>query len=231
VKRVLGTITVFLALGAIVNLLVAWTCAVTVRSDSAHLQRAQSWGPVGDLYIVTWRSPSMQIWFSRRGSHVEELPAYRASHPPPEMLLPAWSPLLAPTDDFRTGRIASEERLVEARGWPFLATWCEIDGTGGLPLIVRGGIRTPWSWTGDSLAPAILPRVLPYRPIWTGFLVNSVLYAATLTILTALPRQVRRMIRLHRGRCPRCAYPIGASPVCTECGARLPAARVGGAAT
>ena len=32
---------------------------------------------------------------------------------------------------------------------------------------------------------------------------------------------LRRFLRLRRGLCPKCAYPIGESTVCTECGHRL----------
>jgi hypothetical protein len=28
----------------------------------------------------------------------------------------------------------------------------------------------------------------------------------------------RRSLRVKRGLCPACAYPVGVSPVCTECG-------------
>jgi len=31
----------------------------------------------------------------------------------------------------------------------------------------------------------------------------------------------------EKGLCPKCAYPIGSSPVCTECGAKLPLPREG----
>jgi hypothetical protein len=33
---------------------------------------------------------------------------------------------------------------------------------------------------------------------------------------------LRRHSRLKRGLCPACAYPVGESGVCTECGAAVP---------
>jgi hypothetical protein len=63
------------------------------------------------------------------------------------------------------------------------------------------------------------PRSLPLRPIWPGFAINTMFYAGVLWMLFCGPFALRRMIRRRRGQCPACTYPIGQSPVCTECGA------------
>jgi hypothetical protein len=65
------------------------------------------------------------------------------------------------------------------------------------------------------------PR-LPLRPIWPGFAINTLLYAGMLWLLFAAPFALRRRRRIKRGLCPKCAYPIGVSDVCTECGADVP---------
>jgi hypothetical protein len=62
---------------------------------------------------------------------------------------------------------------------------------------------------------------LPCFPIWPGFAINTIFYAAILWLLFFAPGSLRRMIRRRRGLCPACAYPVGTSPVCTECGQRL----------
>jgi hypothetical protein len=80
-----------------------------------------------------------------------------------------------------------------------------------------------------ELSPDALPRpfrarpgaVLPLRPVWPGFAINTLFYAGVLWVLWATPFALRRMIRRRRGQCPACAYPIGQSPVCTECGAAV----------
>ena len=59
---------------------------------------------------------------------------------------------------------------------------------------------------------------IPLRPIWPGFAINTLFYAAILWGLFAAPLALRRRRRIKRGLCPKCAYPIGASDVCTECG-------------
>jgi hypothetical protein len=60
------------------------------------------------------------------------------------------------------------------------------------------------------------------RPIWPGFAINTVFDAAILWLLFAAPFALRRRWRFKRGLCPKCAYPVGASEVCAECGAPRP---------
>jgi hypothetical protein len=63
--------------------------------------------------------------------------------------------------------------------------------------------------------------VLPLVPIWPGFAINTIFYAAILWLMFITPGKIRHFIRIRRGLCPSCAYPVGTSPVCTECGERL----------
>jgi hypothetical protein len=63
-----------------------------------------------------------------------------------------------------------------------------------------------------------LPPFFPLRPAWPGFAINTVLYGAILWMLFAAPGMIRRRRRINRSLCPACAYPVGASDVCTECG-------------
>jgi len=62
---------------------------------------------------------------------------------------------------------------------------------------------------------------LPILPLWPGFAINTLFYAAILWLLFLAPFRIRRAVRIRRGRCPKCAYPVGVSPVCTECGREL----------
>jgi len=61
----------------------------------------------------------------------------------------------------------------------------------------------------------------PGRYFWVPFAINTLFYAGVLWMLFAGPFALRRKIRRRRSRCPQCAYPIGQSPVCTECGAAV----------
>jgi hypothetical protein len=61
-------------------------------------------------------------------------------------------------------------------------------------------------------------QVFPLRTLWPGFAINTLFYAAILWVLFAAPFALLRRRRVKRGLCPACAYPVGASEVCTECG-------------
>jgi len=67
----------------------------------------------------------------------------------------------------------------------------------------------------------LLPRTLPLDIQWAPLAVNSFAYAAALFIACWSVVEIRRLHRRRRHLCPSCAYPIGAHPVCTECGAAL----------
>ncbi len=63
---------------------------------------------------------------------------------------------------------------------------------------------------------------LPLRPIWPGFAVNTVFYAALLWPLSCGPFALRRHIRRKRGLCVACGYDLrgGLEHGCPECGWR-----------
>jgi hypothetical protein len=69
--------------------------------------------------------------------------------------------------------------------------------------------------------------VLPLRPIWPGFAINTVFYAGLLWLLFAAPSALRRRRRIRRGLCPACAYDLrgggSASQQCPECGKSIEA--------
>ena len=91
---------------------------------------------------------------------------------------------------------------------------------------VQGGIEMPLrAFVGRVGRHA---RVLPLDPTWPGFAINTIFYATLLWLLiyglyglSAL----RRFLRVRRGLCPKCAYPMGESSVCSECGKPLPRRR------
>ena len=117
--------------------------------------------------------------------------------------------------------IRDEDPMDDARGWPRLALWCEIvvSGQYGGPQSFRapGGIVLPWPRNADG----VTVRVLPYRPIWRGFAIDSLLFAAVWSPVF-LFKPGRGWLRIRRGRCPRCGYELGASggvgAGCPECG-------------
>lgn len=97
----------------------------------------------------------------------------------------------------------------DARGWPFLAVWCELAATNS-GTDVEGGVVVSSGTLG-------LVRVLPYFPIWRGILADSAIFAILWFMGVAIYVRLRGMRRLRRGHCPRCAYVLSEQS-CSECG-------------
>jgi hypothetical protein len=62
---------------------------------------------------------------------------------------------------------------------------------------------------------------MPTGPIWPGFAINTIFYAAILWLLSAAPFALRRRRRIKRGQCASCGYSLrdSTSDKCPECGA------------
>lgn len=73
-----------------------------------------------------------------------------------------------------------------------------------------------------------LPRqvhvwTLPLMPVWSGLVFNSVLYAAVLWLAWVSCQALRRRLRIRRGECGKCRYPlVPGKDVCPECGTAAP---------
>lgn len=75
-----------------------------------------------------------------------------------------------------------------------------------------------WTVRGDRM---LIPRMIPLRPRWPGFAINLAFWTCVAAWGCGLVVGSRRFIRWRRHLCVACGYPIGSSPVCTECGRRL----------
>jgi hypothetical protein len=187
VKRRLLTILIFLLAGAVVNVAVAWTCALTI---DPHLDSR----PETVVATVSGHKFQRVIRWSRLGLVVE---AY-SRHP------------------------ARKRCVAQACGWPMLTLWGETkvpEWDAGGPR--SDGITAPFV-TIHAAARWAYSRALPFRPLWPGFAVNTLLYAAVLWPVLLGLLALLRFIRRRRGLCPACAYPMGEAAVCTECGRPLP---------
>ena len=98
-----------------------------------------------------------------------------------------------------------------ASGWPLRAMWSEGAGES-----IEGGIA--FTLPGQDRV-----RALPLRPVVLGFAANVAIYASAIWLFVCLPLHRKRAFRLAENLCPRCAYPIGKSDRCTECGSVIKA--------
>ncbi len=89
----------------------------------------------------------------------------------------------------------------------------------GWPLVVltNGYPIEPWMVITPS---AYDDELQLLTPIWSGFAINTVFYAAILWMLWLSPFVVRRFIRRRRGRCIKCGYDLRGAEheACPECG-------------
>ena len=101
-----------------------------------------------------------------------------------------------------------------AAGWPLLA----LRGS-------RREVPGNYEFHGCVPLPGILrpssDRPLLFLPIFPGFVVNAILYAAVSLSAYQTVRALRQHRRKRRGLCSGCGYPMGSSGVCTECGRQL----------
>ena len=192
-KRRLLIIAVFLLLGAVVNVAVAWGFG--------------EWPGRAVGGAVPSRLPSDAGW--------------------PRAVPPDWPQPTSWTTAWGVGGTLATFFVSDQRGF-----YSQLIGQWGWPLrCLESEVHSSRQQIGGPTTPGALRRLKPIapangfllmRPIWPGFALNTLLYAAILWLLIASPFVLRRFLRVRGGLCPKCAYPMGESAVCTECGRALP---------
>lgn len=137
--------------------------------------------------------------------------------------------LISMSNGFRQGTFAGSREC----GWPFRshkysygASWTTPPGSSASVNSVdfaSGGYIVGWQ---DKMAS--WPIVIPYRPLWPGFVVNLLLARAIIfapALFLAL-RPFRREFLTRPFHCPTCNYDLRGLPslTCPECGHSAPAA-------
>ncbi|MCI0363210.1 MAG: hypothetical protein L0219_04965 [Phycisphaerales bacterium] len=236
-KRRLRNLALFVLVGAIVNIAVAWTCAIAINVRSAAIEygvnptwEVNAQRRIGALLVESYR---------RRG--IEGEPGDVAA----SSLVPSWLPIARATPEWTSLRAKVEQRVLDCRGWPMLSMYCELEKRfysaelgqrksplhEGLPTDlapftssapigpVQVGRRAN-SFREPPLSFVSGSRVLPLGLIPIGFAGNTIFYATMFWLLLAAPKGFRGWRRARRGLCAACGYPVnhGVSDVCTECG-------------
>lgn len=198
VRRWIARIVVFLLLGVVVNVAVAWGC-VLWSSDLQSIDSSELYWPIRPPVGYVRPTESNYDGHKRFGA----------------TKLGAW----VLTDSGHSGRL---ELLLA--GWPERSLYSErhyMKEIAGIPALTRfdepadfwEGIAIP-SW----MAKFRIFDCFPTRALWPGFAINTLFYAAILWLVFGAPLALRRWRRVRKGLCPKCAYPMGESDVCTECG-------------
>ena len=231
-KRRLLKLVVFLLLGAIVNVAVAWGSLywpyLYHTAPNQQIGHTLNGPGFSDWYVYTSSSSGFGKATSRWLNGIFTFKGV-SDRDPAESVLPDWAGFAYPNGTYPPNIYVI--RIVDARGWPFLAFWSgrEVDGsspagaTVGNSISITNGYllpgerNMPYSHYSDA-------RILPFAPIWTGVAINTISYAVLLWMLWLSPSVVRHHIRRTRGLCVKCGYDLrgtsGGGGGCPECGWR-----------
>ena len=204
-KRWALRIFVLLLLGAIVNVAVAWACTVVAQEESGIVRKPDR----GERVSVNRFLPAPYFVHGLPGDGTMVAFGYR------EITTLAYA-YAAKGDPPRSPPKYLAVSNIEA-GWPIRSLRRTAFGPRSDDAVSATLSNAMWQF------PSVHSRAenrsfLPSNPIWPGFAINTVFYAVGLWLLFAAPFALRRRRRIKRGLCPKCAYPVGTSTVCTECG-------------
>jgi len=240
-QRFLTIVIISIVLGTLTTIGVAWCSAIWVspfktpaRAATQNLGAAGKpvgaatnyarWGlnifrmDTAEIYESLWLDPGGPVGFDALAL---------LSAPPGSALasnIPDWASHLVPPDP-PIAHMEEHVRSIDSRGWPMLAMWSARDRdthkTQWLPVQHRWAIPI---WPGKRSNGNSYDRVLPLGVHWPAFLGNTGIYSAVYFLPLIVYRWIRygkRWRRRQNNQCIMCGYPIGASALCTECGADL----------
>jgi hypothetical protein len=198
VKRRVRTIAVYLVLGAMLNVAVAWAFALlpTGSGRAEYCMNPQASMPSEVLLIhhVGYSSLRDPIRvFLMLAPYEPEATRFRG---------PVWWD--------NTALVATHEPFAIATGWPLrtLSAW-------RVPVFASTNFTRGVVVTRSASG---IPVVIPLHPIARNFAINTVFYAISIWLVVGCMISMRATARLRRGLCPRCAYPRENHIVCPECG-------------
>jgi hypothetical protein len=207
-----------IASGVLATLAVAWFFALWPRAAGPYLVARPTPPshsvecPAFELCVAPGQ---LQISQSRLSCNALPCTEIVLSDEVAATLLPAWSRCSSDGLAFNSPWVLRSEY---AAGWPCLAVRLEqcVPNRRSEPL--RDSV-----WTSGAL---ILPpawethcrTLLPYMPIFPGFVINVAFYTICFATLVFAPPCAIRRWRTRHSLCAVCGYPIGTSQACCECG-------------
>ena len=188
-KRGLTKLVVFLLLGAIVTVAVAWGCAYwhyvgeATRTPGVMLLEngSTSW------VVASYRSRVAHRMHSVWGPSA--LLTGLPSEASPNDLARGWTHILAP--DAADEGEPTGARVFDGRGWPMISMWSALElefvvqqtsgpgppaSSGKVTRVTSGIELAPYSQF-RSEAPQHQYRVLPLGIVWSGFALNTLVFA------------------------------------------------------
>lgn len=217
-RRVLTTAAAILVGGALVNVAVAWGCAVAAVGRPNRTRAYHNPRETDPLVIFVDEHIGFEsvCGCGRSGTFLARTP--EDAH---DYQRGAWWP--------QNALNTITENYALAAGWPCLSltamcttTWDtskpEVDDGIEYVLTLHTGVLVGDDALSWGFEPSQL--VVPFGPLWPGFLLNTLFYAAILAALFFASGRIRRTLRRRRGRCVTCNYDRRGTPdaPCPECG-------------
>ncbi len=208
---------VFLILGAIVNVAVAWVSVLVQRDLSETSWGIKEWSTNTDAWPIDvpndWPDAQSDAGWSHLGFRLSEIGGG---------LLPDEPHMAGPRTPWPYFK---QFLLTIESGWPELSmrSWRESNDS-----------KETWSrWKGAYVIGGRIRAVpgecpIPLQPIPLGFTLNTLFYAAILFAPCTALSELKRRRRVRRGLCIRCAYDLAGLNKCPECGTPSPLPRAGG---
>ncbi len=243
-KRRLLIIAICLLLGAVVNVAVAWSCAIwsslpppgrmraPAPADQAWWQEHAWMGITSEPILLSmteaFGSEYRLLTGARKDAGINVrvefyddglVQALEYEYPSSQSSPNPWDQALLAEAGWPLRSLAGERWRAAAR---LQAVVRALAPAPGRPPAGSEAVHVAAILIQRSTAGRIQHRLAPLRPLWPGFAINTLFYATILWLLIPGPFALRRFLRMRRGLCPKCAYPMGESSVCTECGKPLP---------
>jgi hypothetical protein len=211
-RRRVFKLLLFLLAGAIINVAVAWACASCALLHSRDPAPSEWTSEMMRAHIdwaKAYNVSSYHHWErSGLGCQIEIVGVTKKSDPADE---------LHQVREYRAGfplYSLNGRRVEQGTAMMTVGLWCLQEG------VVKA--QRPM-WHGNRPE----RRAVPLRPLWPGFAINTIFYAAIVWMLCAVPGAVRRRVRIKRGQCASCGYSLRdiTSEKCPECGVAVASAQ------
>ncbi len=179
------------AIGAVLNVTVAWTCAAVV--DLGHQSVEELYTDIGDEYhweVYRWKN----AWGTRVLSRCwRGFASGPYNHGNPADLVASWGWIETPVDPVAPSR----SEIDDGWGVPLRSMGCHVTvqwSDDGEKSFSRTGVLTMRSAAGAGDRGIYLPL----RPLWLGFAGNTIAYALVVIAIRGAVRDLVRAIRYTR---------------------------------
>lgn len=134
----------------------------------------------------------------------------------PVGVVPSWSRASGSIARYDYERFV--RRFEDARGLPVVCLMSSQVQVGADPAW-----HAEWGFSVGVAGSPVVPKCLfPSKPIWGGFILNTLFYSGLCLIVLTRIQRLRCASRSRRGECRACGHPLARLPRCPECGAEVP---------